>query len=611
MASFSITTIKPAGYTHWQAFDEIRRLLFWSLSDLGYEVSIKDNAIDEGAINIIFGSHLLSDVEANMIPKNSIIFNTEQLLGGEQKWRQRVYSLSERLITWDYARSNIEMLNTRDDGKNDSQATHFRLGYHSCLERFEMVAVKDRKEFVFFGSMNPFRNEIMKELSERQRIRDDQLLVHVYCGIYGQVRDGILRKARACLNMHSNHRRQLEWPRIIHLIANRVPCISLVHEETIAEGNQLDCVIKCSEYKPFESLSQLYLEPYFLASKAERSYDLFRADEQKIITQEVLAQTYSSDFYPSLRSQVPKKSFSDVNQSDHCSVDSNWYLSNYPWVYSDPRGISLYHKAVGSFRQYHPSPAFMERFKRPVDLRPVDSGSQFAFRIAVVVHVFRVQEARFLFEYCLKYFAGIAELFITSSSSLLDSFCCLMAAEYGINIAESVVIENVGRDIPSKYICFNDSLRQYDLVYFTHGKFSDKQWLADANQCLAGSKERVLAILDMFRREDDLGLLFNDYLESNIPWIGWGSTRPLVDQMLSIYNCDSGSIDTIEFPAGGFYWARPSALEVINGLNLSINSLPAEPIPGCGTLLHAIERMPCISAEMMGYRWEKISRNRV
>ena len=55
MASFSITTIKPAGYTHWQAFDEIRRL-FLSLSDLGYEVSIKDNAIDEGAINIIFGS---------------------------------------------------------------------------------------------------------------------------------------------------------------------------------------------------------------------------------------------------------------------------------------------------------------------------------------------------------------------------------------------------------------------------------------------------------------------------------------------------------------------------------------------------------------------------
>ena len=216
-----------------------------------------------------------------------------------------------------------------------------------------------------------------------------------------------------------------------------------------------------------------------------------------------------------------------------------------------------------------------------------------------------------MFEYCLKYFDGIADLFITSSSSLLDSFCCLMAGEYGITIAEAVVIENVGRDIPSKYICFNDSLRQYDLVYFTHGKFSDKQWLADANQCLAGSKERVLAILDMFRSEDDLGLLFNDYLESNIPWIGWGSTRPLVDQMLSIYNCDSGSIDTIEFPAGGFYWARPSALEVINGLNLSINSLPAEPIPGCGTLLHAIERMPCISAEMMGYRWEKISRNRV
>ena len=33
--------------------------------------------------------------------------------------------------------------------------------------------------------------------------------------------------------------------------------------------NQLDCVIKCSEYKPFEGLAQLYLEPYFLANKAE------------------------------------------------------------------------------------------------------------------------------------------------------------------------------------------------------------------------------------------------------------------------------------------------------------------------------------------------------
>jgi lipopolysaccharide biosynthesis protein len=171
------------------------------------------------------------------------------------------------------------------------------------------------------------------------------------------------------------------------------------------------------------------------------------------------------------------------------------------------------------------------------------------------------------------------------------------------------VLPNIGRDLPSKYIVFNEELQSYDLCLFSHGKESDGQWFHDQNLMLAGSSTRVDAIKQMFADQPELGLIFPDYPSSLLWLIGWGNMRSIVDALLAPLGCDTSSVEILEYPAGGFYWARPAALLILHSLGLTLDSLPPEPLPPDHSLVHALERMPCLSCEMMGFRWEKIARD--
>ena len=183
-----------------------------------------------------------------------------------------------------------------------------------------------------------------------------------------------------------------------------------------------------------------------------------------------------------------------------------------------------------------------------------------------------------------------------------------LAQEYAIEAMQVRVLPNIGRDLPSKYIVFNSELQDYDLCLFSHGEESDGQWSHDHNTLLCGSAARVAAIQGLFAREAGLGLLYPDYLSSLLRFIGWGNMRPMVDSLLAPFGCDTSGVELLEFPAGGFFWARPAALLPMHSLGLTLEGLPTEPLPVSDTLLHALERMPCLSCELMGLRWEKISR---
>ena len=116
-----------------------------------------------------------------------------------------------------------------------------------------------------------------------------------------------------------------------------------------------------------------------------------------------------------------------------------------------------------------------------------------------------------------------------------------------------------------------------------------------------------MSIIHFFKSNPTTGLIFPDYPKSIHPFIGWGGTRAIVDKLLRPFGCDTSSIDLLEFAAGGFFWARTDALHIIHSLGLSYDNIPDEPIAKDDTILHAIERMTCISTEMMGYEWKKLS----
>ena len=65
--------------------------------------------------------------------------------------------------------------------------------------------------------------------------------------------------------------------------------------------------------------------------------------------------------------------------------------------------------------------------------------------------------------------------------------------------------------------------------------------------------------------------------------------------------------DFFDFPAGNMFWARSKAVHQIISLDIT-KSCPNEPVPSCGTILHAIERTWKFITEYNGYSYKTLFR---
>jgi hypothetical protein len=406
----------------------------------------------------------------------------------------------------------------------------------------------------------------------------------------------------------------LEWPRLIFLVANKMPNVSLVHPETRWDDDQLSYTYRCSEANAAQELRPLVDASESLTHFAEDAYARLRHCDQLPFTEQAFDALLPGEF---VASPPPSRPIT-TQVAPTPDLDARWYRLTYGEIDNDPRTIQDFHAQVGRHRQYHPNRLFHTRFKRPITLAGVaddvalqpasESGTEHVRRptTAVIVHVHSLRMLAWFFAEFAGNLAGIADFFISTTQEEAAEISRGLALELGIRLKDLRVVPNRGRDIPSKYMLFNQELSNYDLCLFTHGKESDLAWFHQHNRCLAGSRSMVEQIISLFQSRPSLGLLYPDYLPHLRPFITWASCRPQVDQLLATFGCDTSSISLLEFPAGGFFWARPAALAVIHSLHLKDEDLPSEPLPNNSTLLHALERMPCISCEMMGLEWEKL-----
>ncbi len=609
MALFRIVTVSPLGYMHFKAFDEIKILLYYSLTELGHSVEVS-NSFSEEAINIFFGAHLFEPEALQAAPADSIIFNTEQLASCAPEWAERILTLSRKYAIIDYSTTNLRWIEDAVNGRWEFRHERLRLGYHEKLERVISSEQKD-VGFVFFGSITPYRQPILEKLSDSSKIN-----LKSYFGFYGWARNSILARSRAALNLHSRSSRILEWPRLLFLVANRIPSVSLIHPQTIYDDIQIDYTYTCREDHAAEDLETLSGEFGTLSQFAQGAYARFREEKQINYTQAALENLFPDSSLPAPSpQQQPLRPAATAPKP----LDERWYRLAYPWVDWDPRTIQDFHSCVGEYRQYHPNPSFRSQFKQPILLpHLLDAASLLSepnntsppsdsLRIAVVLHFYDPRLAGRFFAEFAPSLAQIADFYITTSLAETAEICKSLALEIGVRNTQIKIIENIGRDIPSKYMVFNEATRDYDLCLYSHGKESDRAWFHDHNAMLAGSAATIQAILTLFASRPSLGLIFPDYMPHLISAINWSECRPMVDRLLSRFGCDTSSISLLEFPAGGFFWARPSALSPMHSLGLSLETLPPEPVPKNDTILHALERMPCLSCEMMGMEWEKLS----
>jgi len=235
---FNICIIKPSKYIHSDAYLEIAELLNFSILELKKKSSIVYNFIDTNSNtkNIIFGAHLLNEELIKSIPKNSIVFNTEQLESINEMWKKRIIFFAEQGVElWDYSSFNLDFLKQ----KLKIKGKLFEIGYQHKLQR---IKSKNEKEIdvLFYGSINKRRKQIIDKLLK------NKIKVKCLFGIYGKERDEWISRSKIVLNLHMYESKIFEIIRVFYLLTNGISVISEFDKNTKFNTKLINGVKHCT-----------------------------------------------------------------------------------------------------------------------------------------------------------------------------------------------------------------------------------------------------------------------------------------------------------------------------------------------------------------------------
>lgn len=255
MKEYAVVQIKPANYVHSQTFDPIAKLLHASLCSLGKKSKIYTNQLFEDKTNIIIGYNLLSpDMISTLDRFRCVIYQLEQLSDKEGWYKPRTaQALKAAECVWDYSLENIQFLRSY----GIESVKHLPLGYHQALEVVKQSPKKDI-DVLFYGSLNSRRSAIIERLRR-------ECHTEVLFGVYGEILDSYIARAKIVLNMHFYSSKVMEQVRISYLLNNRCFIVSEESEsnpygQSIVTANYDDLVETCLRYLNDEQGRNEYVE---------------------------------------------------------------------------------------------------------------------------------------------------------------------------------------------------------------------------------------------------------------------------------------------------------------------------------------------------------------
>lgn len=196
-------------------------------------------------------------------------------------------------------------------------------------------------------------------------------------------------------------------------------------------------------------------------------------------------------------------------------------------------------------------------------------------------------------------------LFLTTDSEVKGEILTRGLTRYD-GTAEVRVLPNVGRDVGPFLTGLADVIGggAYDVIGHVHAKRSlsvdaelGERWRNFLwTNLIGGPRAMVDTAAAAFEDDPELGLLMAE--DPHV--VGWSANRALAEELARRMGIEEPLPEDFDFPLGTMFWARPRALRPLLDLGLDWADYPPEPLPGDGTILHAIERLMPFAARKAG-----------
>lgn len=241
----------------------------------------------------------------------------------------------------------------------------------------------------------------------------------------------------------------------------------------------------------------------------------------------------------------------------------------------------------------HPGPA-------AADHSPTLAGARTDAHVLVAAHVY-YPEVWFDIEDRLVRIPEPYDLVV----SLVEGRTEVLEAEIAERLPHAMIhrVPNRGRDLGSLVELANAGIFDgYDAVLKVHTKRSPHRidgdaWRVALLDGLMPSPEGIRRILELLRRDDSVGLVVpNGHVHGTETW---GSNQTLVEALAARIPF-AFDPESLRYPAGSMYWARPWVLGRLADLGLGAEHFEPEAGQVDGSTAHALERYVGVAAQASG-----------
>lgn len=278
LPALHLVQARVTGYVHSEALTELAETVYFGLRRLNLRVFYREPP-DRPVRLIVFGAHLLNEQQLEALPRDAIVYNSEQV-EPESQWIRGAYlrALTQRVV-WDYSDENVRRL--RQLGAQ--LVRHVPLGYVPELVR--IAPLPEDIDVLFYGSVNRRRQKILEALRERG------LNVVTLFGCYGEERDRAIARAKVVLNVHFYTAKIFEIVRVAYLLSNSKTVVAECGPDTHLDPHLRDAM-RCV---PYEGLVAACVElagnPGKRAELAERGRRIFAQRSEESILAAALGLT--------------------------------------------------------------------------------------------------------------------------------------------------------------------------------------------------------------------------------------------------------------------------------------------------------------------------------